>query len=81
MVDRTFLWELSQIRRHELLELAKEVRPRRGVVAAGFKHLVKVARLGIRATARVCSWTLLSASADPPPAIPSRQPPSSRPCC
>jgi hypothetical protein len=35
MMDRFLLWEMSQIRRHELLALAEAVRPRGGVSSKG----------------------------------------------
>lgn len=54
MIDRMFLWEMSQVRRHELLELAAVMRPQRGFpsLAPIFKTTKAGARLITQAWSR-----------------------------
>jgi len=72
MLDRTFLWEMSQIRRRELLELAEVVRPRRGSVSLCY---------GAKARAQAWSHTLAAAFGANRLDSAFSRPPKSRPCC
>jgi hypothetical protein len=68
MLDRMLLWEMSQIRRHELLELAAAVRPGRRsllvkpVVRATRAALTIATRVGARLMAQEWSRNVASES-------------------